>query len=69
MYIVTFEEHYPGWNRWIESAKVLEELNEVTDFVEFLYGTIRENIRDIHVWKATEIAHNVRVEVVLAAEE
>lgn len=70
MYIVTFEEHLVRPDQWIESHRIYNDLDEVKDLVEFIYGAREGVYRRVRVWEATEIDHliKIKIEVILNKE-
>lgn len=65
MYIVTFEEHLVQPDQWINSHRIYDDLDEVIDLVKFIYEAGESVYREVQVWKATEINHCIKVEVIL----
>lgn len=71
MYVVTFKEHYKHnyVNDWVASSREYENLDEVKEFVEFLYEEEnRDVIKDIHVYRADELKYTVTAKVAFKEE-
>lgn len=71
MYVVTFKEHYKYnyANDWVTSSREYENLDEVKEFVEFLYEEgNRDVIKDIHVYRADELEYTVTAKVAFKEE-
>lgn len=54
MYILTYLEFDYKSDKWIEMHRMCEDTEELKDFMSFLYETYCV-MREVHVWKATEI--------------
>ena len=61
-YIVTFEERLlvEGDTRWIESSRILTRRQDVINFLEFMYGSKSNDIRNAQIWQADRIHYGVR---------
>lgn len=70
MYIVTFEERYhAGADGYIESSRIYDALDEVKEFVEYLYEPeVNGDIINIRVWRAEEIKYDVVTKVTFDEE-
>lgn len=60
-YIVTFEERLliEGDTRWVESSRILTRRQDVINFLEFMYGSKSNDIRNAQIWQADRIHYSV----------
>lgn len=69
MFIVTFEENhgYYSAEKWIESSRVFDGIDETREFVEFLYNECCiDDIRNVRIWKASPIKFSIDTKVVIS---